>query len=141
LAPSAAVNPAEPVLARLRFPAGGKPLLPGGPSFSISHSSARVACAVGVGTEVGLDIEECSPGRSAEWLAEWTAREACLKAAGLGLRAAAQVALADGCGRIGTQEVRLTRLALGAERVAQLASVGLAASVEVHALDPAVFDL
>jgi len=80
------------------FPPAGKPRLAGGPYFSISHSSSAVTCIVCADTDCGIDIEDRpDPAESATVakLQRWTAIEAALKAAGLGLRAAGEVALAD----------------------------------------------
>jgi len=87
----AAVSPGE-----FAFPAGGKPYFRSGPWFSVSHSEARVACAASVAVEVGLDCEEIPAGsghEAAQKLARWTATEAALKAAGLGLRQVREVLL------------------------------------------------
>ena len=81
-----------------KFPASGKPALSGGPRFSISHSPARVACVVCPDTDCGIDIEDLPAAADAAAvtkLQRWTATEAALKAAGLGLRAASRVELAD----------------------------------------------
>ena len=95
----------------LRFPEGGKPAWPGGPDFSISHASGRVACALATpGIAVGLDIEPAGAaervglGRVAsdaerEAMARagltltdlWTAKEAVAKLAGTGIGGVADV--------------------------------------------------
>ncbi len=83
------------------FPAAGKPGLAGGPYFSISHSLSCVACVVCAEADCGIDIEDLQePVESAKAtkLQRWTATEAALKAAGLGLRAAGQVELATSLG-------------------------------------------
>ena len=79
-------------LARLSFPQDGKPMLDGGPWFSISHTASRVAVALSDRCDLGIDLEECSaarPDRAA--LRRWTATEATLKAVGLGVRYAREV--------------------------------------------------
>jgi len=80
------------------FPADGKPVLRGGPRFSVSHTASHVACIVSPACECGLDIEEAGthadPAKVLK-LARWTATEAALKAAGQGLRAAHEVVLGD----------------------------------------------
>ncbi len=79
------------------FPPGHKPRLVGGPVFSISHTLTRVACGVCADKDCGIDIEDVQELADVETvtkLLRWTATEAALKAAGLGLRAAAQVELA-----------------------------------------------
>lgn len=78
------------------FPAEGKPVLRGGPRFSVSHTASRVACIVSLERECGLDIEEAGARPDAATvlkLERWTATEAALKAAGQGLRAAREVKL------------------------------------------------
>ena len=97
------------------FPQQGKPRLAGGPFFSISHSLSRVACIVCAETDSGIDIEdlqETVKAAAVTKLQRWTATEATLKAAGLGLRAASEVVLADslahaliGCERYELQAV------------------------------------
>ena len=83
----------------LRFPAGGKPYMPGAPDFSVSHSGALVACAAAWHGVVGLDIESdprdeeislravCSDtemtwAREAGTRSVWVRKEAALKALG-----------------------------------------------------------
>ena len=80
------------------FPPAGKPRLAGGPYFSISHSSSAVTCIVCADTDCGIDIEDRLDAADAMTVAKlqrWTATEATLKAAGLGLRATGEVVLAD----------------------------------------------
>jgi 4'-phosphopantetheinyl transferase len=96
----------------IRFSYGehGKPLLPGGPSFSLSHSGALALVAVTAGSDVGIDVEEIralrdveamagtfftanqarsvvaqSHDRDARFTRIWTAMEAVRKAEGTGL--------------------------------------------------------
>jgi phosphopantetheinyl transferase len=95
----------------LAFPQHGKPRLrraplaagqPGGrasappgsdgPDFSISHSGHWVGCAAVARGLVGFDLESGSEARHAEW----AAREAALKACGLGVAHAREVRLHDG---------------------------------------------
>jgi len=79
------------------FPQEGKPRLVGGPFFSISHSLSRLACVVCADTDCGIDIEDLQEPVEATALTKlqrWTATEAALKAAGLGLRAAKEVEIA-----------------------------------------------
>jgi 4'-phosphopantetheinyl transferase EntD len=80
------------------FPRDGKPRLADGPFFSISHSLSRVSCVVCADVDCGIDVEDLPELVEAGTLIKlqrWTATEAALKAAGLGLRAASEVAFAD----------------------------------------------
>jgi 4'-phosphopantetheinyl transferase len=83
----------------------GKPVLPGGPGFSLTHAGDLVGVAVHPGGPVGLDVEQvreltdlaamaahaCSPRENAPdaeaFFTLWTRKEALLKAAGTGLSA------------------------------------------------------
>jgi 4'-phosphopantetheinyl transferase len=99
---------------RIEARSSGQPYLPGRPGLgiSLSHTRDLVAAAVGVGCTVGVDVEAAAPvsramlrrcctpevlamldalpAAAAEvefaWL--WTAKEACVKAAGTGLAGA-----------------------------------------------------
>ena len=74
--------------AELVFRADEKPRLEGcAADFSIAHSGPYVGCAALCGGEVGLDLEFGSDAR----LENWVAREAVVKAAGLGVRALNEV--------------------------------------------------
>lgn len=96
---------------RFAYGAHGRPFLPGGPSFSLSHSGERVLIAVAAEGRVGADVERIRPVRRLEalaarwfapgeraWLsavpedereaaffAVWTRKEAFAKALGRGL--------------------------------------------------------
>lgn len=102
----------------LSFPAeGGKPVLPGGPRFSWSHCATRVACIASLRADPGLDLETLPPAAPADVLQrlrKWTATEAVLKAAGLGLRESARVSLAANldAGAVGDGRYFLHPLAL-----------------------------
>ena len=83
----------------------GKPVLPGGPGFSLTHAGDLVGVAVHPTGPVGLDVEQvreltdleamaahvCSPHEIAPdaqaFFTLWTRKEALLKAAGTGLAA------------------------------------------------------
>jgi len=82
---------------QLVFPRDGKPVLAGGPHFSIAHTSGHAACAISADIDPGLDLERHVNEADAEELAQlrrWTAVEATLKAAGRGVRHAGGVRLA-----------------------------------------------
>jgi hypothetical protein len=80
----------------LEFPQGGKPRLPGGPHFSVAHSSARVAVALCADCAVGIDVEEIVDHAVAgDRLARQVASEAALKACGAGLRGYDRLQLDD----------------------------------------------
>jgi phosphopantetheinyl transferase len=104
--------------ADLAFPAAGKPrLLPAAhadtadagapPDFSISHSGPWVGCAAVAHGLVGFDVELGTEDR----LAEWTAREAAVKACGAGIGVAREVQLRGD--RALCRGVRLHARALG----------------------------
>ena len=85
-----------PRVADFRFITGAKPRLEQGPAFSVSHTADRVACVVCNGVDLGLDIEtvpSVAGGTTLRKLLRWTASEATLKAAGLGLRQVSEVVL------------------------------------------------
>jgi phosphopantetheinyl transferase len=114
-----------PDLRRLCAPTGGKPSLDGGPSFSIAHSTARVAVAVGERCELGLDVEELGAGgRTQRELERWTATEAALKLVGAGLRELQAVRLDDDLrgARFDATRLHLRPVDLAEECVAWLAS-------------------
>jgi len=130
--------------ANLRFPQEGKPGLADGPFFSISHSVTRVTCAASHELDCGIDVEDSAgaqpmPTERRERLRAWTATEAVLKAAGLGMRAVKAVTVAaDFC----TAELRgvpywLLELDLGPDTVAHLAAPRPIRSVRIEAYPPA----
>lgn len=85
---------APPAVRDLSRDADGKPRLAAGPHFSLSHGATRVAAIVTQACEVGLDLESLGAAADPRKLRHWTATEATLKAAGLGLRAVAEVQFA-----------------------------------------------
>lgn len=122
----------------LRFPQGGKPHCDGAGHFSISHTPRRVAVALSGDCEVGIDVEDLAPEAARdplerERLVRWTATEAVLKAAGLGLRHVRGVALEldAGCARLGGREFFLHTLALGQGVVAHLATATRVDSLQI----------
>ncbi len=97
------------------FPPDGKPRLDGGPCFSLSHTRSCVACVVCAGTDCGIDIEELQESADVATvtkLQRWTATEAALKAAGLGLRETGLVELAAsrGFAVVGNERYQLQEL-------------------------------
>ena len=94
----------------LRFSAYGRPYLPDGPQFSISHSGSRAICALSIHGRIGVDLEEIrdfpvdefkNQFSSREWshiltapvpldlfYHYWTAKESIVKADGRGLNIA-----------------------------------------------------
>lgn len=127
-------------LAKLRFPLGGKPMLTGGPWFSISHSVSRVAVALSDCSEVGLDLEDAMSGAGAVGseatgsLGRWTATEAVLKAIGAGIRSAGDVRLsADrSIAQLDGEVLYLRPLALAEDCVACLATRGAMSRLSVE---------
>jgi phosphopantetheinyl transferase len=122
------------------FAPGGKPRCVGGPFFSISHGRGRVACAVSETVDSGIDIETFAAPASdevREKARRWTATEAALKAAGLGLRNAAQVQL-DAALRhaeIGSTRYGLLAPQLAKDCACHVATVRESPVLEIHAVD------
>jgi phosphopantetheinyl transferase len=130
---------------QLRFPAGGKPYLPGGPTFSVSHGRVRVGVAVSTENGAGFDLEEFDPaspeaGATRARLLRWTATEAVLKAAGRGLRDARAVAIDESLqsGRVGGASFHLLSVAIADDVVAHLATVTPVTSVAVEEVESSV---
>lgn len=129
----------------LRFPGGGKPFLPGGPSFSVSHGGQRVGVALCADCEVGFDLEQLGVlagdlGASSSRLARWTATEAVLKAAGRGLRAAQDVELEETLrtGRVDGMSFHLLAVEISNDFVANLATEQAASLVRVEEVEASV---
>jgi hypothetical protein len=118
----------------LRYPQGGKPAVAGGPSFSISHTAGRIACAASADCELGLDHEEFTDETAPAHLRHWTAVEATLKALGTGLRRAGDVEVDAGFkhARLGPARFHLATLDFGLGFVACLATSALAHRVDVQ---------
>jgi phosphopantetheinyl transferase len=112
-----------PRVDEFRFSSGAKPRLAYGPGFSVSHTAGRVACVVCTAGEIGLDIERVRTDAGPLTLHElwrWTATEAVLKAAGLGLRQVQDVAVEQPAlgatlhgRRYALREVRLSAQVIG----------------------------
>jgi len=133
-------GPVDP--GQLSFPAEGKPCLPGGPGFSISHSGPHVGVALCRGGEPGFDLEQLEAGAGAQVanrsrLARWTATEALLKAAGRGLRDAPQVDLDASLrtGALGGASFSLVPVEIADDVVAFLATVTPSSVVRVEQVD------
>lgn len=121
----------------LQFPAGRKPCLasPGAPEFSISHSGGEVVAAACEGGALGVDLECAEVSRLDEATREaWSAREAVVKALGLGLRAAPEVRLGHGEAHCRGHRLHLTRVAL-AGQACWVASAGPVHDVVVRHVD------
>lgn len=130
---------------QLRFPAGGKPYLPGGPTFSVSHGRGRVGVAVSADAGVGFDLEEFEPASpeapaTRARLVRWTATEAVLKAAGRGLRDARAVEIDESqqAGRVGGASFHLLSVAIADDVVAHLATVTPVTSAAVEEVESSV---
>lgn len=123
--------------ADLAFPQGGKPVLPGGPDFSISHAGTAVGVAALPAGAVGFDLEPLVVASDRARLERWTAIEAVLKAAGRGLRDAAAVEFSSAldAGRLAGREYRLQVVDAGDGYVARLATASAAVRVEVERAD------
>lgn len=129
----------RPVAAgELRFPQVGKPFCAGAGSFSVSHTERRVAVALCRDCEVGIDMEELSPGidpgsGAYRKLERWTAVEAVLKAAGMGLRHAGRVVVdsAAARARLDDREFFLRRIDLVPGVVAHVATATHVESVQL----------
>ncbi len=145
-------------LSAIAHTAGARPYWPGGPDFSIAHAAGWAACALApAGIAVGLDLEASgSVGAeslrlvtsaneraalaqgsiNATWL--WVCKEAVLKAAGLGVVAAAQVVIVGDVGHHAGRSYALRRVALGDAVVAALAVDPGAGELEVIECPPEV---
>jgi 4'-phosphopantetheinyl transferase len=141
--------------AELVYPEYGRPMLPGGPEFSIAHAGGLVACVV-ADVPIGLDLEARGAARaeqlrlvlSAEERAAidagaldptdaWAMKEAASKAAGQGARAVRDVALREGVAMLDGHAWCLTRVPLPATHVAWLAARERIDAVELVAVTDA----
>lgn len=144
----------EPTLTALRHDANGRPELPDGPIFNISHSGLHIACAITApDTPVGLDVERIrpiDPGRFARFLKDdddaardagafftaWTAREAVVKAGGrVGLARIARVRIDGNRAELDGERLHLQWPEVGTGVVACLASAAKLAAVWVREVE------
>lgn len=128
-----AADLAAPSLDELRWPEGGKPQWPGGADFSLSHGGGFAGCALlAAPGRVGLDLEAAGAasavelrlvrhpadpvfsGSPAEATALWVAKEAVLKAAGVGIAEASSVRVRPDSADFGGSRWRLWRPAIAA---------------------------
>lgn len=140
---------------RFRYGKHGRPFLPGGPSFSLSHSGDAALVAVTRGGRVGVDVERVRPvarmdavaarrfapaerawlaaapagGRAEAFFRIWTRKEAFAKALGGGLAAPWRSFAVDA----GEGAVRLAGLAVAGERIADWSLAGWSARPGVEA--------
>jgi phosphopantetheinyl transferase len=134
----------------LEYSSRAKPRLPGGPDFSIGPAAGRVGCVLSGAGRVGFDLEAAGAvtaqslrlvltpderrrleAAALEPTAAWVMKEAVLKAAGLGIDAAAQVQLHARHATLGTNEYRLVPVPLGPDWVAWVAHETSAVAVTV----------
>lgn len=136
----------------------GKPFLPGGPEFNISHSGEIVVLAVTSSARIGIDIERLRSVKIEEfyrylpelsWLGErcdpeaielffdcWTQKEAVLKALGQGLSLApAEVVLARGRARVAGNDWYLRKQFIAQQYCCHVASDRPLAEVTPQFLD------
>jgi phosphopantetheinyl transferase len=107
------------------------------PDFSIAHAGRHVAVALRGEGCIGLDLEDngdaANPTLGAR-LSSWIAREAVLKAAGLGLRDSKRVALqADGSASLDGRPFQLRELHFAPDCQVCVASDAGLAQIDIHA--------
>jgi phosphopantetheinyl transferase len=125
----------------LRFSPDGKPWLAaaGAPAISIAHSGRHAVAVASLDDEPGVDIEAAAEsGLGAPRLRDWCAREAVVKALGLGLRAAPEVRVNAGpAGEASCRgmTLRLLPLCLAPGIVGWLATREPVAPLEIRELD------
>jgi phosphopantetheinyl transferase len=138
LAAARALGGAAPSPESLRFPAGGKPVFAeaGAPVFSIAHSGRTVIAGARAAGAIGVDVEHpAESGLAPESRRRWSAREAAVKALGLGLWAATEVEIGDG-----TAQLRGTLLRLQMCLLPCGAEVWVATDTDVHAIELVAVD-
>jgi phosphopantetheinyl transferase len=126
------VRPAD-----LRFPQGAKPRVAGGPYFSVSHTPRRIACAASRECDLGFDHEDYAGEEPPARLTHWTAVEATLKAAGVGIERANEVEVDPGLrsAQLDRTRYELMSLELAPGVIACLAGRALPAVVEIAPLE------
>ena len=142
--------------AALEYPGEGKPRLPNGPDFSISHTAGLVACAVATSGRVGLDIEvfgsvtarvaarmfsaeerACIERGELRASDAWVMKEAVVKLTGRGIGALHAVAVEPARATLEGVEYWLEAIGVPYGYVAWLASDSATRAVSVHAADAA----
>jgi phosphopantetheinyl transferase len=140
----------DDAVGRLLYPARGRPSLPGGPEFSISHARGLVACAI-ADDPIGLDLERrdavrptqlrlvldaderaAVAGGALDATDAWVMKEAVLKAAGRGADAARTVTLHGRTAVLAGRTWHLHRVDLAGAHVAWLATPHVETDVVLH---------
>lgn len=123
----------------LRFAPGEKPVFAtrDAPVFSIAHAGSTVVAVAAARGAIGVDVESGhSSGLSAALRREWTAREAVVKALGVGLRAAPEVRIEGERATLRGDTLRLLALHLPDGAEGWLATDFEPTGVERAMLDP-----
>jgi phosphopantetheinyl transferase len=111
-----------------------------GTDFSIAHAGRHVAVALRRGACIGLDLEDrgdaLRPTLGAR-LSAWITREAVLKAAGLGLRDSARVALQGDGASLDGRRFELRELHFAPDCQVCVASDASLAHIDIQAQSPA----
>jgi 4'-phosphopantetheinyl transferase EntD len=137
----------------LVFAPGAKPRFPGGPDFSISHSDEWVGVAATASGAIGFDIEgeradrlalrfvcdetELASIRDCGATAMWVAKEAALKAWGLGILAAPRVRIRGNTAALDARRLTLHPVTALAGARACIATAGALETLEQQYVPPA----